>query len=121
MIEVMAAMLILSMVCIAYSENQVGAIQLVKATRFRDTAIMLASMRMSDINFLIQTKGVEFIKDEERGEFDQEKFPTYSWRTTKKPIPPPDFSALMSLAKSSGEGEDDESGEDGESSAPTAG
>lgn len=103
MIEVMAAMLILALVCVAYSGNQISAIQLVKATRFREMAIMLASQKMADIDFQVQTKGIEILKDTDQGDFDQEKFPTYRWTTAKIQIPPPDFSALMALG-SGGEG-----------------
>lgn len=106
MVEVMAAMLILSMVCIAYSENLIGAMKLVKATRARDTAIMLASEKMADIDFMVKDKGIEIIKDSDQGEFDQEKFASYTWKSAKKQIPPPDFSSLMSLASSSAEGEE---------------
>ncbi|MEZ4845882.1 MAG: prepilin-type N-terminal cleavage/methylation domain-containing protein [Bdellovibrionota bacterium] len=107
MVEVMAAMLILAIVCVAYSENQVSAIQLVKATRFRDTAVMLAQQRMAEVNFLVQSRGVEEIKEDERGDFDSEKFEGYTWHITKKMVPAPDFSALLSAA---GAGDSEESG-----------
>ena len=104
MIEVMAAMLILALVCVAYSENQVAAIQLVKATRFRETAIMLAQQKMADTNFLVKTKGIEQIKDDEKGEFDQEKYETFGWHIWKKNVPPPDFGSLMSMNTGETEG-----------------
>jgi hypothetical protein len=107
MIEVMAAMLILALVCVAYSQNQVAAIQLVKATRFRNTAVMLATEKMAELNFIVQTKGIEEIKDEDKGDFDQENFEGYTWQLVKKNVPPPDFSALLSQA-SAGESEDGE-------------
>lgn len=107
MIEVMAAMLILALVCVAYSENQVGAIQLVKSTRFRDTAVMLASQKMAQLDFRIKTKGIEDLKDEEKGDFENEKFEGYGWSYLKVKIPAPDFSALMSMAVEAGEGEDE--------------
>ncbi len=106
MIEVMAAMLILALVCVAYSENQVSAIQLVKATRFRDTAVMLASQKMAELNFRIQTKGIEDLKDEEKGDFENDKFEGYSWSYQKKKVAPPDFTALMANI-----GADEEEGE----------
>ena len=120
MIEVMAAMLILALVCVAYSKNQIGAIQLVKATRFRDTGIMLASQKMAETDFKVQDKGVEILKDDDKGEFDQEKFPTYAWHITKKQIPPPDFSSLMTLAAGSGSS-DEEGGSDSGSQKPPSG
>lgn len=116
MIEVMAAMLILALVCVAYSGNQISAIQLVKATRFREMAIMLASQKMADIDFQVQTKGIEILKDSDQGDFDQEKFPTYHWTTAKIQIPPPDFSALMALG-----GGGDEAPEGGEDPSKTSG
>jgi prepilin-type N-terminal cleavage/methylation domain-containing protein len=106
MVEVMAAMLILAIVCVAYSENQISAISLVKATRYRDTAIMLASKRMAEINFLVQSRGIEEVKDGERGDFDSEAFEGYSWTVTKKNVPAPDFAALLSAAGSTGEAEE---------------
>lgn len=96
LIEVMAAMLILALVCVAYSENQVGAIQLVKTTRFRQIAILLAQQKMAETNFLVKNKGIEQIKDDEKGEFDQEKYETFGWHIWKKNVAPPDFSALIS-------------------------
>lgn len=109
MIEVMAAMLILALVCVAYSENQVGAISLVKSTRYRDIAVMLASQKMAELNFRVQSKGIEDLKDEEKGDFDGEKFEGYSWRYTKAKVPPPDFSALMSAVGSAEEDEGEKS------------
>lgn len=108
MIEVMAAMLILALVCVGYSENQVAAIQLVKATRIRERAVMLAQQKMAELNFIVQNKGIEQIKDEEKGDFDSEKYDIpYTWKVWKKPVPPPDFTALLSMA-----GGGDEDGED---------
>ena len=112
LIEVMAAMLILVLVCVAYSENQVGAIQLVKATRWRETAIMLAQQKMAETNFLVQTKGIEVVKDDDKGEFDQEKFDGYTWHIWKTKVPAPDFGALIGTTGST---------EDGASAAPQAG
>lgn len=105
LIEVMAAMLILALVCVAYSENQVGAIQLVKATRFREKSILLATQKMAEIDFLVQTKGLEILKDEDKGDFENENFEGYSWRYTRKQVPTPDFAALMG---STGVGEEGE-------------
>jgi prepilin-type N-terminal cleavage/methylation domain-containing protein len=101
MVEVMAAMLILALVCVAYSENQISAIALIKATRFRETAVMLAQQRMAEVNLRVQTRGIEDIKEDEKGDFDSEKFEGYSWRVTKKNVPPPDFQALLSAASGS--------------------
>lgn len=107
-------MLILALVCVAYSENQVGAIQLVKATRFRETAIMLAQQKMAETNFLVQTKGIEQVKDDDKGEFDQEKFEGYNWHMWKTKVPPPDFGSLIGSASSMG-------GDSGEPQTPQAG
>jgi general secretion pathway protein I len=104
MIETMAAMLILAMVCIAFSRNQTASIQLVKASRFRDRSIMLAKQRMAEIDFAVNDKGIESIKDEEQGEFDQEKYPTFKWKSTKSKIPAPDFNALIALGSGGEEG-----------------
>ena len=103
MIETMAAMLILAMVCIAFSRNQTASIQLVKASRFRDRSIMLAKQRIAEIEFAVKDKGIESIKDEDQGEFDQEKYPTFKWKTTKSKIPAPDFNALIALGSGGGE------------------
>lgn len=103
MIEVMAAMLILSLVCVAYSQNQVSAIQLVKSTRFRNTAVMLASQKMAEFNFIVQNRGIEELKDEDKGEFESENFEGFTWKTVKKKVPTPDFAALMSQVGGSGE------------------
>lgn len=117
MIEVLAAMVILAMVCAAYSKNQLGSGRLIQSVRYRDTAIMLASQKMAELDFRIQTQGIELIKDEERGEFDQERFPSFTWRLVKKQIPPPDFSALMALSNSN----EITIGEDESSKTQTAG
>lgn len=118
MIEVTAAMLILAMVCVAYSGNQISAISLVKSARNRDKAVMLASQKMAELDFRVQTRGIEDLKEEEKGEIEIEteknsdKTVTYSWRYQKKNVPPPDFGALMSAMGGSEE--------DGEQAPPQA-
>lgn len=98
LLEVMFALVILSMSLIALMQNQTQSITLAEKARSWDQATTLATTKMSELTQLAQDKGVDKLKPEESGEFDQAKFPTYKWHYWKKPVPQPNFQAIMGLA-----------------------
>lgn len=107
LIEVLSALLILSISIVALSHNQTSAIRLIQASQLRDTATLLAQSKMVETDRIIQDRGLGEIKDSEAGEFDKERYPTFGWRVMKEKIPVPNFTNLVSMA--SGEQADDES------------
>jgi prepilin-type N-terminal cleavage/methylation domain-containing protein len=106
LLEVLAALLILSVSIIALSANQTQSIRLIQSADKRATAVTLAQTKMAETNHLIAEKGLGEIKENSQGEFDQDLYPGYEWMLIKQRIPVPDFTSLMSAA--SGEVVDEE-------------
>jgi prepilin-type N-terminal cleavage/methylation domain-containing protein len=102
-VEVMVALVILSISLIVLSESQTRSLALVSKARAIDSAVTLAGAKMAEVTETVREKGVSALKDEETGEFDQEKHPGYRWRTRVEKIPSPDFARLVGAA---GGGED---------------
>lgn len=98
LVEVLAAMMILSISLIVLTESQGRSMDLVFRSQRLDTATALASFKMEEIVQEAKTKGIDSIKDEGKGDFDQEKHPGFSWRYIVKPVPAPNFAALMGAA-----------------------
>lgn len=98
LIEVMAAMIILSMSLIVLMQNQTQSISLAQKAKDWDLATTLASAKMSELTMLVEQQGFTALKTDESGEFDQEKFPTYKWRYWRQNVPQPNFQALMGMA-----------------------
>lgn len=98
LLEVLAALLILSVSIIALSANQTQSIRLIQSANKRTTAVALAQSKMAETNQLIMEKGLGEIKENSQGEFDQELYPSYGWTLSKQRIPVPDFTSLMSAA-----------------------
>lgn len=107
LIEVLAALLLLSVSVIALSQNQVQSIRLIQTAKFRDQAVRLAQSRMNELDQKVKVQGIDVLKDSERGEFDQELYPTYTWTSTKEKIPVPDFMQLVSMASGESAQEDE--------------
>jgi hypothetical protein len=64
---------------------------------------------MTELTAAVREKGFVVLRDEETGEFDQEKYPSYRWRYWQVPVPPPDFALLMStMSGEAAEGEEKE-------------
>jgi|GEM_PF-5468879 len=108
LMEVLAAVLILSTSVIALSQNQTQSLRLIQSAQFHDKALFLAQSKMAEIDRAIQDKGLSALKDEERGEFDQEKYPTYTFVIVKEKIPVPDFGKLVSMATGAEASEEDQ-------------
>ncbi|MCB0308401.1 MAG: prepilin-type N-terminal cleavage/methylation domain-containing protein [Bdellovibrionales bacterium] len=104
LLEVMFAMVILSMSLIALMKNETQTITLAQKAKDWDIATTLATAKMSELTTLAEKKGFVALKDEEQGEFDQEMFPTYRWRYWKQPVPQPNFEALMNVGSETSEG-----------------
>lgn len=101
----MAAVLILSISLIVLMDNQAKSMDMLGRARTADYATTLAITKMTELVTEVKEKGFGTLRDEETGEFDQEKYPTYRWRYWKVDVPPPDFEALiLGVAKEAGEG-----------------
>lgn len=92
--EVMIAMVILSISLIVLMDSQARSMDMVARAKSVDVGTSLATLRMTELVQEAKEKGVSTLKDEAEGEFDQQKFPTYRWRYWKKNVPAPDFAAL---------------------------
>ncbi|MFH1018154.1 MAG: type II secretion system protein [Pseudomonadota bacterium] len=97
-VEVMVAMVILSISLVVLMESQSRSMDLVSRARTMDAAITLAESKMTELSQLAAFKGIDTLKPEEKGEFDQERHPGYRWKYTVLPVPAPDFGALFKLA-----------------------
>jgi type II secretory pathway pseudopilin PulG len=105
-VEVMAAVVILSISLIVLMDNQAKSMDMLGRARSADFATTLAIGRMTELVQLAKEKGLDALRDEESGEFDQEKFPTYRWRYWRAEVPPPDFEALI-LGATAATGQED--------------
>ena len=105
-VEVVAALVILSMSLVVLMESQTRSMDLVARSRAVDDAVTLASARMAEISQLATEKGVSALKPEESGDFDHEKYPGFQWRYRVVSVPAPDFAKLFATA--TGPGEDGE-------------
>lgn len=108
LLEVLAAVIILSTTIIALSQNQTQSMQLIQTAQYYDKALFLAQSKMAEIDRSIQEKGLSALKDEEKGEFDQETYPGYTFFIKKEKIPVPDFAKLMSMTSGDEVPEDDQ-------------
>ncbi len=105
-VEVMAAMVILSISLVVLMESQSLSMDLVGRARTLDTAVTLADSKMTELSQLAAYKGVDILKPEETGQFDQEKHPGYRWKYTVVDVPAPDFAALLKVAFGGGDEKD---------------
>lgn len=109
LLEVMFSLVILSMSLIVLMQNQTQSIALTQKAKAWDTATSLASGKMSELVLTVEKKGITALKNEESGDFNQDKFPSYKWRYRRQSVPAPNFQAIMGAATQS------------EDSAPNAG
>jgi hypothetical protein len=58
----------------------------------------LADAKMTELVKAAEKKGIDLLREEDKGEFDQEKYPGYRWTYRVQSIPTPDFAALISAA-----------------------
>lgn len=94
-IEIMVAMLILSISLIVLMDRQARSMDLVGQAKFRDHATTLAMSKLNELTQEAEEKGVNTLKDRETGEFDQEAYPGYKWRYWKAKVPTPDFLGML--------------------------
>ncbi|MFH1261929.1 MAG: hypothetical protein V1495_00565 [Pseudomonadota bacterium] len=94
-VEVMAAVAILSISLIVLMDNQAKSMDMLGRARTADFATTLAIAKMTELIQTAKAKGVGALRDEDAGEFDQEKYATYKWRSWKTDVPTPDFEALI--------------------------
>ncbi len=97
-IEVIAALVILSISLVVLLDSQGRSMDLVGKARSLETAVGLASTKITELSQEAENRGVESLREDERGDFDQEKYPTYRWHYWIRPVPEPDFKSLFSTA-----------------------
>lgn len=106
LIEVLAALLILSVSIVALSQNQAQSVRLIETAQNRDQALILATSKMNEIDRRVQERGLADLKDAEKGEFDQERYEGFEWNMRKQKIPVPDFVSLVTMATGQSASED---------------
>lgn len=94
-VEVMAAVLILSISLIVLMDNQAKSMDMLGRARTADYATTLAIGKMTELVAAVKEKGFIVLRDGEEGEFNQEKYPGYRWRYWMENVPSPDFELLM--------------------------
>lgn len=110
LLEVMFALVILAMSLIVLMQNQTQSVSLAERARGWDHATALASAKIAELSMIAQQQGIEKVKNEETGEFDQAKFPGYRWKSWTRPVPQPNFQALAGLASAENEEENPSAG-----------
>jgi general secretion pathway protein I len=101
-VEVMVALVILSISLVILFESQTRSMDLVSRANSIDVAVALAGAKMTELSSLAEQKGASVLKSDESGDFDQEKYPGYHWKYTLSSIPAPDFMALLGHAQTTG-------------------
>jgi len=97
-VEVMAALVILAISLVVLLDTQGRSMDLVGKTRDLDYAVNLARQKMTELTIQADREGVSALRDEESGQFDQEKYPDYRWTYRIVPVPAPDFAAMVGAA-----------------------
>jgi len=97
-IEVMAAMVILSISLVVLLGSQGRSMELVGRAQTLHYATTLATSKMAELTQEATTKGVGTLRESEAGEFDQEKHPGFRWRYRIVKVPSPDFAGMMAGA-----------------------
>lgn len=78
-LEVMIALAILALSLVALLQSQGASLNLGAKANAIDTATLLGQMKMEELQMELRKEGFDKLRDEDRGEFDREKFPKYSW------------------------------------------
>lgn len=78
-IEIMVALCILAISLTVLMHSQGRSVDLGAKANSADTAAFLAQMKMEEIQLEAQRKGIDSVREEERGEFDRDLFPGYRW------------------------------------------
>lgn len=98
-IEVIAALVILSISLVILLDTQGRSMDLVAKARSLDQAVMLAGSKMAEVLQEAEQKGVTAIRNEDSGEFDREKFDGYRWRYWIVQVPAPDFKTMLGVVE----------------------
>jgi prepilin-type N-terminal cleavage/methylation domain-containing protein len=85
-IEVMVAIAILALCLTVLLATQGRSVDLGAKANAADTAALLGQMKMEELILKAQKDGQDSLRDEERGEFDQEKYPSYRWEYKTDPV-----------------------------------
>jgi general secretion pathway protein I len=107
-VEVMVAMVILSISLVILMESQTRSMNLISKVRSIDSAVTLASEKMTELTQMAQEKGITSLKDSATGDFNQDKYPGYKWKYRVLKIPTPNFQAMMGMVTGEGEDKDKE-------------
>lgn len=101
-LEVMAAMMILSMGLIVLLGNQSQSIKLITKADQLDQAVYLATLKMSEITQIAKLKGIKAVPDDQNGTFEetQSQSQDFSWHVYKTSVALPDFSKMMPTGSS---------------------
>ncbi len=102
-VEVLVAMVILSISLVVLINAQARSLDLVGRTRSLDKATTLAISKMTELLEEVKQKGLGTLRDEENGEFDQAKHPDFRWRYWKVAVPAPDFGAMLNAVAGTSE------------------
>jgi len=86
LLEVMAAMAILAIVLVAVFNAQSQSLRISTKAQRITTAMNLAQARMGELEFEVLEKGFEYLKDEDKGKFEDDRFSDYRWAYTSDSI-----------------------------------
>lgn len=105
LVEVMIALMILSITLTSMTGGQVMALSTSQKSRFITTAATLARNMMEDIDINATTKGFTYIKDlgeKQEGDLDDDGYKGWKWKREVKEVKLP-ISTIMKTLMSSGE------------------
>lgn len=103
LVEVLGAMMILSIALVALMENQSSSLQLTKKSLLLDQATSLAQGKMAELTVQANSRSFAEFPETGEGEFEDEGLQRFSWRYQTQPVEAPDFAAMAKVAMGSDE------------------
>lgn len=98
LVEVLGAMMILSIALVALIENQSSSLQMTKKSLLLDQATSLAQGKLAELTVQANSKSLSEFPESGEGEFEDEALERFSWRYQTQPVAAPDFAAMAKVA-----------------------
>ncbi|MCI5071581.1 type II secretion system GspH family protein [bacterium] len=98
LVEVLGAMMILSIALVALMENQSSSLHLTKKSLLLDQATSLAQGKMAELTVEANRRSLSEFPDSGEGTFEDEALQRFSWRYQTQPVEAPDFAAMAKVA-----------------------
>jgi len=86
LIEVLAALLLFALAILGITQGQSGSVNSILRSESMTQAAALAEQKMTEIELELQKKNFESMKEEEKGEYKDEKLQQFKWIRLIEPV-----------------------------------